>query len=294
MNFNIGPVPASTFVYAAVFALVSIAFMFVGKLVANAVTPYNDDHQIREKQNLAVALRTIGIFSGLVIGMAGALGGESAGFGADLTEFALDGFIVIALLMSAKLILHLFTFRSLQPAKQVKEGNTAVGMVECAAYIATGLIINGAFSDAGLSPEAAAGALHPLAAAVLYALIGQVALGLSFMVLEAITPWNASTELGKGNTAAGLAVAAKLVATGMILQAAVSGPMTGWADDLMAFGLFFVFGMAMLSLANWLADLLFLPGQKVSEAVTKTQNLAAVAKVAGVQLSVAFVISTIL
>jgi hypothetical protein len=80
----------------------------------------------------------------------------------------------------------------------------------------------------------------------------------------------------------------------MILQAAVSGPMMGWADDLIAFGLFFVFGMIMLSIANWLADLLFLPGQKVSEAVTKTQNLAAVAKVAGVQLAVAFVISTVL
>jgi uncharacterized membrane protein YjfL (UPF0719 family) len=149
MNFNIGPVPAYSFVYAAAFALVSIGFMFLGKLVANAVTPYNDDHQIREKKNLAVALRTIGIYSGLVIGMAGALAGESQGFSGDLAEFALDGVIVIALLMASKLILQLFTLRNLNPGKQVKEGNTAVGMVECAAYIATGLIINGAFSDSG-------------------------------------------------------------------------------------------------------------------------------------------------
>jgi uncharacterized membrane protein YjfL (UPF0719 family) len=295
----IGPVPAETFLHAAAFAAMSIFFMFLGKVASDAITPYNDDREVRDKMNLAVALRTAGLYGGLVIGLAGALAGdggwtESTSTGAKFLEFFIDGFVVILLLLVAKAILHFITLRGLRPISAAKEGNIGVGLVECCAYLATGLIINGAFNDGlGTAAPSDSSLVAPIIAAVIYSFIGQVALAGSFALAEAFTRWNIGKELLAANPAAGLYVGAKLLGIGMILRVAISGPMNDWGTDLTAFGLFFVFGMAMLAIANWLGDLLFLPRQKVADAV-KARNVAAIAKVAGVQLAVALVVSSAL
>lgn len=284
MNYEIGPVPVSAFVYASAFALISIAFMFVAKLVVDRITPYNDDVEVREKFNLAVALRSGGIYAAVAIGMAGALQGPSAGFENDVREFAIDGFVVIAMLLVCKAVLHLLTLRAIKPTAEVAKGNVAVGLLECCSYLATGLILNGAFTDVG----------GTLLGAVIYALLGQVALAVTFLIYEAITPWSVTSEIANGNRAAALFGGARMLALGMILQAALAGPMEDWATDLTAFGLFFVFGTLLLAVVGWLADLLFLPGQRIREAIVEQKNLAAIAKVAGVQLAVALVVATVM
>jgi uncharacterized membrane protein YjfL (UPF0719 family) len=276
-------IPTQTLISAAAFAGISIAFMFVGKLISDFLTPYNDDDEVREKGNVAVALRTTGLYVGLIIGMAGALAGASAGLAEDVKELAIDGFIVIGTLLVAKAILQFVTLRSIRPAAAAKDGNVAVGIVECSAYIGTGLILNGAFTDVG----------GTIGGAIVYAFIGQVALALCFKIYEWMTPFKVSEELAKDNRAAAIAVSVRLIAMGLVLNQAIAGPMADWATDLTLFGVYFVFGMLLLSVANWLADLLFLPKLRVGEAVT-SGNVAAIVKVAGVQLAAAIIVAAVI
>lgn len=283
-GINLGPVPLSSLVYASVFIAMSLAFMAIGRWISFALTPFNDDVEIRDNKNLAVALRTAGLFVGLVIGMSGALSGSGASFESDVREFFLDGFVVIAALLLAKLVLRLLTLRGVAITQGLQANNLALGLTEFGAFVATGLILNGAFTDEGGN----------LMGGLIYALIGQLALVLSFYLYEWLSPINVVKQISDGNRAAGLMVGGRLIATGMVLQSAIAGPMTDWSSDLQSFGIYFVFGMVMLAVANWVADLLFLPALRVREAIEEHQNVAAITKVVGVQLAVAAIIMAVM
>jgi uncharacterized membrane protein YjfL (UPF0719 family) len=59
---------------------------------------------------------------------------------------------------------------------------------------------------------------------ILYALVGVIVFWLSFVVIDKLTPYNLWAEIvEKQNTALGLVIAAKALAIGMIVAAAVHG-----------------------------------------------------------------------
>lgn len=279
----IGPVSLTSLLQASAFAAIGIFFMFVGKLVSNMLTKYDDDKLIRDTGNVAVALRTVGFYTGLVLGMAGALSGSVTTFQRDLTAFAIDGIIVLVTLLVAKASLRFVSLRAVSLSAEAEKGSIAAGLVELGAFISTGLILHGSFSGDG----------GTIGGALLYAAIGQVALALSVIAYEKFTKFNVAEEIKADNIAAGLALAGRLVALGIILRAALDGPQEIWSEDLPMFGIYFAFGMLLLAIANFIGDLLFLPKMRVDEAIAQ-RNPAAIVKVVGVQIAVALIVAAVL
>ncbi len=269
-----------------VFALAAILFMWITKLFRDWRTPFDDNHEVEENSNAAVGLRRAGLFLGMAIGLSGVLSqpaGEG-GFLAQLKLFGIDAVIVIVMLLVARFFNDVIILNKINNDEAVKDGNTAVGFVECGAYIATGLILYGVFSSEG----------GGFAAAIGFAALGQVALFILFSVYQLITPFDVYDEIKNKNAAAGLAVGGMLTALGLILKSTVSGEFTTWMEALADFGLYTLFGIVLLVVFRWIIDLLFLPNTKLSIEIHRDKNVAAIAVTEGAIIGLAVIISHLL
>jgi len=279
VNLDITAIGRSMGVSAAL-VLATIAFLFVLKWIDDRITPFDDNAEIRERQNLALALRRAGLYLGFVIALAGSIVGSGAGFRRDLLTFAADAGVILLALLIAQLLNGRLMLGGVRESDGLRQRNVAVGLVEFGQYIATGLILNGAINGEGR-----------LGSAIMFAAVGQFALLLAFWLYRAMAGYDPIRQIREGNAAAGMAVGARLLGIGVVLWASITGDSTNLATDLTAFGIWFVFGFALLAAANWLADLLFLPELTVRQAVVDQRNLAGVVKVSGVTLAAAIAVA---
>ncbi|MEN6438691.1 MAG: DUF350 domain-containing protein [Syntrophobacter sp.] len=265
-----------------VFPVIALGFMWAMKLLDDRRTPFSEDELMLSGNNMAVSLRKSGIYLGLALGLAGTFFGRSQGLYNDLVNFALAGVSLMVLLFVAFIVNDKVILRMVDGDKAVSEGNTAVGIVEFASYVASGIIMHGVFSGDGGGILVAAG----------FFLLGQAALVIAFYLLEAITPRNICEEIEvKQNTAAGMDVAGMLIALAIILRASLAGPFAGWLPGLWGFGLYFVAGVLALLLFRFLAGLIFLPRASYDYEIAVDQNLSVAALSSGVQIGLALIIA---
>jgi len=271
--------------YIFIYALVAFMYMWVAKKFADwRTTDIDDDYEIEEKSNLAIGCRRVGLYAGIALGMAGALGGASKGFGADIVALLWEGAIVVACMFIARLVNDNLTLHRIENDKEAKAGNTAVGLVEMGNYVGTGLILWGAFGGEG----------GGLVSAMVFFGLGQVTLLALFMLYELITPFSVRAEVAKGNSAAGLAAAGMMISLGIILRASIAGPTVGWTADLGSFAGSAVVGIALLLIFRKGIDWLFLPNTDLKTEVATDQNVSAVAVTYGIMFGLALIISAAL
>ena len=290
---------------AVVFVVMLIAFMYVIKIVRNMITPFDDDHEVEEKSNLAVGLRRAGLYIGLGLAIVGALTGvkaeaagrdldaaiaEATGIEVTIDEIelveeiaivALNGAIAVGLLILVGFFNDLVILRSIDNNKEVGEGNVAVGMVEAGGYVAAGLILLGAFTGEG----------GGIASALVFTVLGQLALFAMYGVYQWLTPFDVTVEIKGGNPAAGIAVAGMLAALGIILRASIAGPFEGWVIDLATFGFYALVSIVLLMVVRQVTDRLFLPNTDLATEIVRDRNPAAIMLAYGAIVAVALVVS---
>ena len=172
-----------------------------------------------------------------------------------------------------------------QPDGSEVTGNTAVGMVEAGMYLATGFILNGSISGTGGT------FFQGIASAVIFFIVGQLALLIFGFLYELITPFNVRNEIKNNNLAAGIGLGGILIALGIILMSSISGPFTGWANDLASFGIYAVFGIILLLIFRVVADRLLLPTTSIATEVKEDRNVAALIVVESAIIAVAIIIA---
>lgn len=266
------------------FAAIALIFLFIVKLWRDWRTPFDDNREIEENSNLAVGIRRLGLFTGTAIGMIGALIGFSEGYLNDLKYFTVDGIIVVILMLVARRVNDSLICAGVNNNKAVHEGNLAVALVEAGSYIATGLIVKAAFSGEG----------GGIMAAVIFALIGQLALLILFGIYRFITRFDVKKEILEGNSAAGLAVAGMLISLAVILHTSIAGPFISWSVDLLLFTKSALLGIVSLFIFRWLIDLVFLPNTNLKIEIERDKNVAAVAVAQGVLLAFAIILSAVI
>jgi len=265
-----------------VFPLLALGFMWALKFVDDKRTPFSEDELMLFGKNLAVSLRKSGMYLGLALGLAGTFFGRSQGLLNDIVNFALAGLALMVLLFVAFIVNDKIILRRLDGDKEISEGNTAVGTVEFASYVSSGIIMHGVFSGEGGGILVAGG----------FFLLGQAALVIAFYLLEAVTPRNLCEEIEtKHNVAAGMDVAGLLIALAIILRASVAGPFTGWLPGLRGFSLCLFAGLAALLAFRFLGNLIFLPKVSFDQEITKDRNLSVATLSSGVQVGLALVIA---
>lgn len=263
-----------------IYVIVGTFFIWLVKKIDDWRTKDFDDDVHIDDGNLAVGLRRAGLYLGIAIALSGAMGGSSKGFFIDLIQLLIDGLIITGFMFSSRFINDFIMLGNIhnddecvksftQPDGRVTVGNTAVGMVEAGMYIATGFILNGAISGTGGT------FIQGIASAILFFILGQLALLIFGFLYELITPFNVRNEIKKNNLAAGIGLGGILIALGIILMASIKGPFTGWTSDLANFIIYAVYGIVMLLIFRTVVDKLLLPTTNIATEVEEDRNVAA-------------------
>ena len=225
------------------------------------------------RDNQALAVSTVGYYFGILIAFGGAISGESQGLRTDVVMIGIYGLSAIVLMLLASFMCEKILLPTFNNNKEVVEDrNLGVGFVEAGVYIANGLIILGATEgDAGgASPAASIGAVGSgMVVLLAFWLLAQMVLVIAGRLYELLTPHRLLEELERDNAAVGLAFGGALIGIGNIISVAVGGDFTGWANSLLQFGVYVVFGFIMLFLVHKFTDILLAPGVKLADEQTQ-------------------------
>ncbi|NWH03439.1 DUF350 domain-containing protein [Desulfobacter latus] len=278
------------------YALVSILFIFIAKKLDDWRTRDFDDDRHIDDGNLAVGLRRAGLYLGIAIGMTGALSGESAGFRTDMRYLLIDGVLVTGCLFISRFINDFVMMGHINNDREcikvftlgdgrTTTGNTALGIVEAGMYIATGFILNGSMSGGG------GGFYQSLGSALVFFVLGQMVLLVFGLVYEMISSFHVRDEIKQNNPAAGIGLAGILVALGIILKSSLSGPFTGWINDIVGFFVYTLLGMILLLGFSVLVDRFLLPTTNIATEIKADKNVAALVVVQATIIAVALIIA---
>jgi uncharacterized membrane protein YjfL (UPF0719 family) len=243
----------------------ALVLFWIGKLVYNFLTPYDNDAELTERNNAALGIVAAGYYVGLAVALAGVLVGPARTLIEDLQDAGLYGLLAVVLLNLSRYVNDYLILHQFRNAELIEQQNGGTGAVICGGLIATGFIIEGAISGEGA-----------VASALVFFVLGQLALVLGGLVYQWITPYNVHAVIDDDrNTAAGVAFGGFLVAQGMVLGFAARGSFTNWATDIATFATYAVISLILLSLVRIFADKVLLPGCKLSDEVGAQGNLAA-------------------
>jgi uncharacterized membrane protein YjfL (UPF0719 family) len=195
--------------HSLLYVMICIFFIWLVKQIDDWRTKdFNDDAHI-DDGNTAVGFRRSGLYLGMAIALSGAMQGPSSGLLIDLVQLFIDGLIITGFLFSCRFINDFIMLGNISnDAECIKPftdksgrtvvGNTSVGVVECGMYLATGFILNGAVSGSG------GNFAQGIASAVVFFVLGQLALLIFGLLYELITPFNVRQEIKQNNLAAGI------------------------------------------------------------------------------------------
>ena len=242
----------------------SFVLFWVGKQVYSLTSPgFNFEEELVEKDNAALAIAFSGYGFGLILAIGGVMVGPSHGLDNDLMDIAIYGGLSIVLMNLARFVNDRFILHAFSTFDEIiRDQNTGSGAVLGASYVATGLVINGAVS----------GVLGGVTETIAFWVLGQLALVLAGLVYERITPYSVHSEIEKDNVAAGIAFSGALMGVGIIVRHAAAGDFISWAVNLQEFGLEVVLSLVLLPIVRLLADVVLLPGRKLTDEIAHQEK----------------------
>jgi uncharacterized membrane protein YjfL (UPF0719 family) len=211
------------------------------------------------RDNPAVAIALVGYYLGLVTALSGVLAKPADSILERLNTLAGYGAMVIVLMLVGAWVGDLLILRHCDAAHEIQqEQNIGAATVEAGLHVANGLILSAALAGQGGN----------VWVGLLCWVIGMAVLvGVSF-AYPMVAAYSVFGEIRKrNNPAAGVALAGLLVAAGNIVAVAFSPEFQSWSVSLREYGLLLVVGLAALALLRWVADLVLVPGVKISDEI---------------------------
>jgi uncharacterized membrane protein YjfL (UPF0719 family) len=199
--------------------------------------------------NIAVAIQRIGYSFGCSLAAISAIEHiKTAGFFQTSIQILTYGLIASAFVLMASVVNDKIITTGVDDNAEIQKGNLAVAFVDASAVIATGLITAASFSGNGNSPWYAP---------IVFFVIGQLALVVTAKVWQKYAEMEPIWLIGNdvnasGNIAAGISLGGLLIATGITLRNAISGPFIGWTEDIVAVlgsysvGMIVIFAVAII------------------------------------------------
>lgn len=221
------------------------------------------------KDNPAVAIALVGYYFGIVIALGGVLDQTLSILPEKLLNLASYGCLVILLMLAGAWVGDRLILKHFDCDREIiQERNIGAAFVEAGNHIANGLILN-----ASLGGESG-----NLLVGFACWLIGLGVLVLASAVYPRFAKYNVFREIEKrNNPAAGIACAGLLVATGNIVRIAFAPEFQDWVSSFRVYGLNLLFCLALLVAIRWFADLILVPGVKISDEIVNQEvpNLGA-------------------
>ena len=221
------------------------------------------------KDNPAVAIALVGYYFGIVIALGGVLDKTLSILPEKLLNLASYGCLVILLMLAGAWVGERLILKHFDCDREIiQERNIGAAFVEAGNHIANGLILNASLGGEGGN----------LLVGFACWLIGLGVLVLASVVYPRFAKYNVFREIEKrNNPAAGIACAGLLVATGNIVRIAFAPEFQDWVSSFRVYGLNLLFCLALLVAIRWLADLILVPGVKISDQIVNQEvpNLGA-------------------
>lgn len=221
------------------------------------------------KDNPAVAIALVGYYFGIVIALGGVLDKTLSVLPEKLLNLASYGCLVILLMLAGAWVGDRLILKHFDCDREIiQERNIGAAFVEAGNHIANGLILNASLGGEGGN----------LLVGFACWLIGLGVLVLASAVYPRFAKYNVFREIEKrNNPAAGIACAGLLVATGNIVRIAFAPEFQDWVSSFRVYGLNLLFCLALLVAIRWLADLILVPGVKISDEIVNQEvpNLGA-------------------
>jgi uncharacterized membrane protein YjfL (UPF0719 family) len=266
------------YVMIIIYMLIILLFLYLSKKIADRITSFDDDAAIERDKNLAVAIRRFGLYIGICAAMAGVIG--TGVRRVDYYYLILDGAITLVLFFGAHYINDYLIVPNVKNNDLITEGNLPVGFAEAGSYIATGILLNGAFTgDAG-----------GVFTAVVFFLLGQMTLVGAVRIHQRVYRFNITDCVKANNMSAGITVGGLLIAYSLILRSSITGDFTGWVESLTFFALSAFTGLICMLVFEKVADLVFLPKTTITEQIEQ-DNTAATLLIQGIVIALSLVIS---
>ena len=285
-------------IYSAGAILLVGGLLLIARVVYARFAGYDVDHELTEADNPAVGTAMFGYLGGLVIVFAGLLATEGAApddpiaIAWDLSELFVYGLVSIVLLKISGLVNDRFVLHRFENQKElVDDRNVGAGAVLCGSYLASGLVLAGAFNgrvDPDFFSEAPTRlglVINEIGIGLAFFALGQIALIIYGHVYQAIQRTNVHQAIEQdyesdgvkhgGNTAAGVAFGGNLVALGLVLFAGARGPFEAWGDKLLDFGIYAAVGIVLLPLWRIFVDRVLLSGADLAKEIYEDRNLNA-------------------
>lgn len=221
------------------------------------------------KDNHAVAIALVGYYFGIVIALGGVLDKTLSILPEKLLNLASYGCLVILLMLAGAWVGDRLILKHFDCDREIiQERNIGAAFVEAGNHIANGLILNASLGGEGGN----------LLVGFACWLIGLGVLVLASAVYPRFAKYNVFREIEKrNNPAAGIACAGLLVATGNIVRIAFAPEFQDWVSSFRVYGLNLLFCLALLVAIRWFADLILVPGVKISDEIVNQEvpNLGA-------------------
>ncbi|OUL24578.1 DUF350 domain-containing protein [Nostoc sp. RF31YmG] len=215
------------------------------------------------KDNPAVAIALVGYYFGIVIALGGVLGQSAVNWQDKALNLVSYGATVILLMLAGAWVGDRLILRHFNCEREIiQDRNVGAATVEAGNHIANGLILSAAL----------AGESGGWLVALVCWLIGLGLLVIVSFVYPKITQYNVFAEIEKrNNPAAGVALAGLLIATGNIVRVAFASEFENWIDSFTQYGLVLLFCLGSLIVIRWLADLILVPGVKISDEIVNQE-----------------------
>jgi uncharacterized membrane protein YjfL (UPF0719 family) len=287
--------------YGGGYVLVSLVFLYLGKLIFDVVTPFKLDTQLTEKDNPAMGIVLTGFLLAVIIVICGVMtsdgetseGGKAvvltfSNFVMELVPVVMYTLVGMVFLLLSAVINDKLILREFSNTHEVAERkNCGVAVIIAAGFLGSGLVIAGAIQ----------GSLDWISALVGF-VVGQVLLVFFALIYQRATSYDDQKELHqRQNLAVGLAFAGNLLAYSLLLMKGLTmsgGELEIIQDRLWHFGYYAMAGAVALPCLRVVNDKLFLPGVNLADEVADDKNINAGLLEAGLAIAMAAILITCL
>lgn len=284
--------------YTLASGLAVLGVLFVGRTLWSKMALFDAEHQLTGADNPAVGTALFGYLGALTIVLMallttqGAGPGDTTGMVWDISELVLYGLLAIFLIKLSGFINDRAILKGFENAKElVQDRNVGVGAVLCGSYLASGLILAGAFSgriDPGLLAEDASRLStigYEIAISLACYAFCQVALTFYGVVYQAVQRTSIHAAIAEdyevdgvkhgGNVAAGIAFGGNLAALGLVMWGGAAGDFLGWLDLAVRLGVATALGIILLPLWRRFVDRMMMGKADLNKEIYTDRNVNA-------------------
>lgn len=242
------------------FLLLLIAFLFKAMITHRGYT--EQVHKLTQEDNLASAVDVSTYLFAVLVTLLDSLALEGESLISQASDVAYIGVAIIIMIELSQQITDRLLFKGISIQEQIhKHANLSVALARGALVIAISMMVRGVLAN----PQ-------PWLTLAPWLFIGLICIALLGAFFQWLTPYDDLEEINQNNLAAALPLAGAWLASGITVEAAITGESTNLLSELVAVGLYLVFaGAVMLAVRFCLRNLLF-RGVDLNKEITQDRN----------------------